>query len=117
VAKLELYGRLHADFFNSYKVPINCVDMNINLTRAPEAFYFLAPSVDNKVRIKIVVANPFITQVELKLPLLAHTKILGMKRKAHYPVTILRLKPFLRVLGPISSLSIMNSLDQFQKFL
>jgi len=50
---LELYGRVHADLFNSDKMLINGVDMNIKLTRAPEAFYFLAPSDDNKVRIKI----------------------------------------------------------------
>ena len=35
----------------------NGVDMNITLTRAPEAFYLLAPSDDNKVRIKILDAT------------------------------------------------------------
>jgi len=45
---------------------INGVDMNIKLTRAPDAFYLLAPSDDNKVRIKILDATLFITQVELK---------------------------------------------------
>ena len=66
----------------------NGVDMNIKLTRAPEAFYLLAPSDDMKVRIKILDAVLFITQVELKPPLLvAHANVLGMKRKAHYPVT------------------------------
>jgi len=33
---LELYGRLHADLFNSDKMLNNGVDMNIKLTRAPE---------------------------------------------------------------------------------
>ena len=62
--------------------------MNIKLTRAPEAFYLLAPSDDTKVRIKTLDATLFITQVELKTPLfLAHANVLGMKRKAHYPVT------------------------------
>jgi len=37
VKTLELYGRLHADLFNSDKMLINCVDMNIKLTRAPDA--------------------------------------------------------------------------------
>ena len=49
---LELYGWLHADLFNSDKMLINGVNMNINLTRAPDSFYLLAPSDDNKVRIK-----------------------------------------------------------------
>jgi hypothetical protein len=45
---------------------INGVDMNIKLIRAPESVYILAPSDDNKVRIKISDATLFITQVELK---------------------------------------------------
>jgi len=44
---------------------INGVDMNIKLTRALDAFYLLAASDDNKVRIKILDATLFITQVEL----------------------------------------------------
>jgi len=63
---VELYGRLHADLFNSDKMIINGVEMNINLTRTPEAFYLLAPKDDTKVRIKILDATLFITQVELK---------------------------------------------------
>ena len=67
---------------------INGVDMNVKLTRAPEAFYLLAPSDDTKVRIQILDATLFITQVELKPPLLvAHANVLGMKRKAYHPVT------------------------------
>ena len=68
--------------------------MNIKLTRALYAFYILAPSDDNKVRIKILDATLFITQVELKPPLLAHANVLGMKRKAHYPVTHNQIKTF-----------------------
>jgi hypothetical protein len=49
---IELYGRLHADLFNSDRMLINGVDMNIKLTRAPEA--------------KIIDATLFVTQVELK---------------------------------------------------
>jgi hypothetical protein len=41
---VELYGRLHADLFNSDIMLVNGVDMNIKLTRAPEAFYLLAPN-------------------------------------------------------------------------
>jgi hypothetical protein len=67
---------------------INGVDMNIKLTRTSEAFYLLGPSDDTNVRIKIIEANLFLTQVELKPPLLlAHANVLTMKRKAHYPVT------------------------------
>jgi hypothetical protein len=62
---LELYGRLLANLFNSNKMLINGVDMNIKLTRAPDAFYILAPS-DDKVRIKILDATLFMTHVELK---------------------------------------------------
>jgi len=65
----------------------NGVDENIKLTRAPESFYVLGPLDDNKLRIKILDATLFITQVELKPPLLSHANVLGMKRKAHYPVT------------------------------
>jgi hypothetical protein len=74
---------------------INGVDMNIKLARAPEAFYLLGPSDDAKVHIKILDANLFVTQLELKAPLLiAYANILGMKRKAHYPVTHTQIKTF-----------------------
>jgi len=94
---------------------INGVDMNIKLTRAPDAFYLLATSDYNKLRIKILDTTHFITQVEMKSPLfLAHANILGMKRKAHYPVTHTQIKNLLRVLRLSRSLSILHSLDQFQ---
>jgi len=97
---------------------INGVDMNIKPTRAPESFYLLAPSDDTKLRIKILDATFFITQVELKPPLLlAHANVLGMKLKAHILLHILRSKHFLRVLGPSRSLLIMHSLAQFLKVL
>jgi len=74
---------------------INGVDMNIKLTRAPEAYYLLAPSDDNNVRIKILDATIFITQVELKPSLLlAHANVLGMKRKAHYSAIHTQIKTF-----------------------
>jgi len=63
---IELFGRLHADLFNSDKMLINDIDMNIKLTPAPEGFYLLALLDDNKFRIKILDATLFITQVELK---------------------------------------------------
>jgi hypothetical protein len=63
---IEVYGRLHADLFNSDRMLINGVDMNIKLTRAPEAFYLLGPTDDAKVRVKILDAALFVTQVELK---------------------------------------------------
>jgi len=92
---VKLYGRLHADLFNSDKMIINGVDINIKLTRTPEAFYLLASTDDTKVRIKILDATLFITQVELKPPLLlAHANVLAMKRKAHYPVTHRQIKTF-----------------------
>src|SRR5215469_424527 len=93
---VELYGRLHADLFNSDRMLINGVDMNIKLTRAPEAFYLWGPSKDTKVRIKILDATLFVTQAELKPPiLLAHAKVLGMKKcRAHYPVTHTQIKTF-----------------------
>ena len=47
------------------------------------------------MRIKILDATLFITQVELKSPLLfAHANVLGMKRKAHYHVTRTQIKTF-----------------------
>jgi len=45
---VELYGRLHADLIKSDKILINGVDMNIKMTRTPEAFYLLAPDDDTK---------------------------------------------------------------------
>jgi len=105
VNTIELYGRLHDDLFNSDKMIINGVDMNIKLTRAPESFYLLSHSDDSKVRIKILDATLFITQAELKHPLLlAHANVLAMQRKGHYPLTILKLKHLQRVLGPIKFL-------------
>jgi hypothetical protein len=92
---VELYGRLHADLFSSDKMLINGADMNIKLTRTPEAFYLLVLNNDTKIRIKILDATLFITQVELKPPLLLdHANVLVMKRKAHYPVTHTQIKTF-----------------------
>jgi hypothetical protein len=45
---------------------INGVDMNIKLTRAPDAFYLWGPSDDPTVCIKILDVTLFVTQVELK---------------------------------------------------
>jgi hypothetical protein len=64
---VNLYGFLHADVFNSDKMLINGVDMNIKLTRTTESFYLLATNDDTKVRIKILDATLFLIQVELKL--------------------------------------------------
>jgi len=67
---------------------INGVDKNIKFARAPQAFYLLFPSDDKRVRIKISDATLFITQVELKTPLLLdHANDIEMKRIAHHPVT------------------------------
>jgi hypothetical protein len=105
----ELYGRLHADLFNSDNMFIYGVDMNIKRRRAPHSFYILAPTDDVKARFKILDATLFLTQVELKPPLLlAHSNVLGMKEKAHYPIT-LRIKSSLQMLGLNKSLSIMHS--------
>jgi hypothetical protein len=74
---------------------INGVDMNIKLNRAPETFYLLRPIDDTKVRIKILDASLFTTQVGLKPPLLlAYANVLAMKRKAHYPVTHSQIMSF-----------------------
>jgi hypothetical protein len=62
---IELYGRLHAGLFNSDRMLINGLDMNIKLTRAPEAFCLLAPLDDNKIRIKILVAAVVVTRNKL----------------------------------------------------
>jgi len=92
---VELYRQLHADLFNSDKMLINGVDMNIKLTRTPEAFCLLAPTDNTKVRIKSLDATLFITQVELKHTLLlAHANVLAMKRKSHYPVKHSQIKTF-----------------------
>jgi hypothetical protein len=97
---VELYGRLHADLFNSDKMLINGVDINIKMTRAPEAFYLLAPNDHTKVRIKILDVTVFINQVELKPPLLlAHANVLAMNRKAHYPVTHTQIKTHTAISG------------------
>jgi hypothetical protein len=60
---VELYSRLHADLFNSDRMLINGVDMNIKLTRTSEAF-FVGPFDNTKVRIKIMDATLLLTQVE-----------------------------------------------------
>ena len=81
--------------FNYDRMLSNCVDMNIKRARAAETFNLLAPSDDTKGRIKILNSTLFITQVELKTPLpLVHANVLGMKRKAYYPVTHIQIKTF-----------------------
>ena len=95
--------------FDSYKMLINRVDMNNKRTRAPELFYLLAPSDDNKVRIKIFDATLFITHVELKpLLVLAHANALAMKHKAHYPVTHSQIKTLTAIYG-VQDVSIENA--------
>ena len=44
IKTLQIYGGLLADLFNSDKMLINGVDMNIKLTCAPATFYLLASS-------------------------------------------------------------------------
>jgi len=57
------------------------------------SFLFIGTYDDTKVRIKILDATLYITQVELKPSLLlAHANILAMNRKAHYPVTHTQIK-------------------------
>jgi hypothetical protein len=74
---------------------INGVNMNIELTRASDAFWLLRITDDTKVRIKILDATLFIVQVEFKPPLLlAHANVLAMKRKTIYPVTYSHIKTF-----------------------
>ena len=47
-------------------------------------------------RVKILDATLFISQVELKPPLvLAHARVLRMKRKAHYPLKHTQIKTFI----------------------
>jgi hypothetical protein len=96
---------------------INGVDMNIKLTRTPEAFYLMGPSDETKVRIKIEDATLYVTQAELKSPLLvSHNNVLAIKnRKAHYPITHTQIKIFTASSGA-QQISINNvSQDQFLK--
>ena len=73
----------------------NGVDVNIKLSRASESFYLSAPSDENKLCIKILDAKLFITQVELKSPLLLdHSNLLAMKRKVQYPLTHNQIRKF-----------------------
>jgi len=110
-----LYGRLHADLFNSDKMLINVVDMNIKLTHAPDAFHLLTPSGDNELRIKILDATLFITQVELKPLFFLLTLIFWEWNAMHIILLhILKFKLLVRVLGLSRSLSTMHFLDQFQ---
>ena len=67
--------------------------MKINLTRATESFYLLAPSGDVKLGIRILDATLFITQFEMKPPLLPHA-VSAMKPKAHYSLTNNKIKTF-----------------------
>jgi hypothetical protein len=66
---ITLSGKLHADLFNSDKMLMNGVYMDIKLTRAPEAFYILGPTDDTKVRIKIEDATLYIDQAEINPPI------------------------------------------------
>jgi hypothetical protein len=107
---VELVGRIHADLFNSDRMLLNGVDLDIKLTRAPEAFYLMGPSNDTKVRIKIENATLYIDQAEIKPPILeAHTKALAVKNhKAHYPITHTQIKTFTASSG-IQDFSINNA--------
>ena len=88
---LELYGRLEVDLFNSDRMLINDVFVNIRLTRAPEALYLLGPSHEHMVHINILTLLLCCLYL-VKDPLLPHADVLCMKRKAHYHFT--QIKPF-----------------------
>jgi hypothetical protein len=82
---LELNGRLHADLFNSNKMLINGVDMNIKLTRHHKLFIlWLLQTTTNCV-------SRFYTLIFSSLMLnwmpiiLAQANVFGTKHKAHYP--------------------------------
>ena len=78
---------------------INFVDMNIGITRALKSFYLLGPADDPKVLLKILDAT-FLSLRSIWSPsYLAHADILGMKRKAHYPVTHTQIKTFITSSG------------------
>ena len=63
-------------------------------------FLSFGPSDQIKLRIKILDATLSCIQVELKYPLLlAQANVLGMKRKAHYPVTHIQIKTFTAISG------------------
>jgi len=107
---VELYGRLHADFFNSNKMWINDVDMNFKLTRTTEAFNFLAPT-DDKIANQNVIRYSLYHSIRIETPrLLAHLNVLAMKRKTHYPLSIIRSKLLQRFLELSKSLYVMHSL-------
>jgi hypothetical protein len=76
-----LVGTLHGDSFNSNNLLINGTDDNVKLTRSITSFYLLGPSADAKVRVEILNATLFFTQVELNpAALLAHAKVLSQKK-------------------------------------
>jgi len=57
---------------------INGVDINIELTRTPEAFYLLASTDDTNVRIKILDATVFFHSSRIEtLSLLSSSQCLG----------------------------------------
>jgi len=107
---LKLHARLQADLFKYDKMLINGVDININFTRAPDTFYLLSPSDENKVRIKILDATLFIIRVTMKLTLLiAQLTFWEWNAKHIILLHTLGFKPLLRVLVNFKSLSIMHS--------
>jgi len=73
--------------FSSDKMLIKGVDIIITLRRAPECFYLLHPSVENRVRITFSKLIFFITEVELEPLVAAHANVMDNKRKSLYLLT------------------------------
>jgi hypothetical protein len=58
-------GSLHGDFFISYSMVINDVEINIKLTHAPVSFHLLGTSNDSILTVKILDTTLFVNEVEL----------------------------------------------------
>lgn len=104
--KMELYGKLHVDFFNINKFLLNNVDLKLTLNREKSEFYMMERP-ENSSYINILEANLFIEHVHINPALLlVHNKMLE-KTSAKYPFKRVAVRQYTLNAGT-SSLSIDN---------
>lgn len=85
---VELYGKLHCDFFNQDKYLINGVEMNVRLVKSPDNFHLMG----GNGKLQIIDATLYVRKIKINPSILiAHARALSAST-AKYPITRVDIK-------------------------
>lgn len=92
--RVELFGKIHVDFFNQPKYLLNNVDVKISFAKEKPSFYIMEDPKMGSSNIKILDANIFVDQLTINPNLLiAHHRILE-KTTSKYPIKKVVVRQF-----------------------